>query len=379
MARDKLDQVRFEVLPADIEQVGGGLDEFFVLQKHVAVAGGLFEGVHQPRFETLRRVLGDAQRAGDLVGAPETDAAHVVGQPVGVFAQHGNRAVAVAFVDADGLPDPDAVALKKEHDGLNRLLGFPGLPDLGGPFPADALDVAEPMRLFVDDTECLDTEGIDQPFGESGSDTVDETRAQVLLDTQHRCGKHRLVPFNAELPPPLLVVDPLAPQAHRLARRNRHEVSYEGRQVPALVNPQPSHEEAGFRVLIDDPLDRSLDARRAGNVLGVFKPIWFPAVGHAVLPHVPDCIVREAFPASRAPFSVAQRVDGRLILLAVTHARRHGNRERGHDENVASGLGRGNKAVASVNGRGRRGICRRVCPRCISRRTPGHEGSANRG
>ncbi len=87
---------------------------------------------------SLRRLRRDAQLGRDLVCRTEPDAADVLGEAVGVFAQHRPSPHAELAVDARGMVGGHAMLLQKQHDPPQLTLLVPRLGQRRCALGADA-------------------------------------------------------------------------------------------------------------------------------------------------------------------------------------------------------------------------------------------------
>ncbi len=99
-----------------------------------------------------RRLL-DAEPEGDRVGGLEADAADIARQAIRVVGHDLDGIGAVGFVDPHRTGRADAVAVQEHHDLAPDLLLGPGRGDTPGADGPDAIDLAHPVRLGLDDVK----------------------------------------------------------------------------------------------------------------------------------------------------------------------------------------------------------------------------------
>src|SRR5262249_4426568 len=154
------------------------------------------------------RVRAHPEPAGQLVGGLEADPPDVGGEAVGVGADHVHGLVAVGAVDAHGAGGAQAVRLPKDHDVAHRLLLAPAVADLLDSARADALDLLEVRRAFVDDLQRALAEDLHDLAGVDGADPFHQTGREILLDPLHGRWRGAAHLFGLELLAVLRVVIP---------------------------------------------------------------------------------------------------------------------------------------------------------------------------
>jgi len=210
----RLDAVRCPLQP---QQLARQPDQLRARQEDVPVVGGFVEGVDHAGGHAVRRVLRQAQVAGNFVGSQEADAPDIAGQAVGVFLHLVDGLVAVGLVDLDRQAGGDTMALQEEHDLLDRLLFRPGAGDHLHPLLADVRHFQQALRVVIEHVQRLQAEVVDDLLGGARPDAPDQPAAQVAA---HRLdgGGHGLAhAFRPELVAVAGVLHPLAIEFHRLA------------------------------------------------------------------------------------------------------------------------------------------------------------------
>ena len=123
---------------------------------------------------------------GDRVGGLEADAADVAREPVRVLGHHLDGVGAIGLVNPHGTGRADAVAVQEDHDLAHDLLLGPGGGDALRADRADAIDLAHPVGLGLDDVEHLLAEGLDHLLGVDRPDAADHAGGEILLDALDR-------------------------------------------------------------------------------------------------------------------------------------------------------------------------------------------------
>ena len=91
--------------------------------------------------------------------------------------------------------------LQEDHHIFYRALFVPGLDDICNALVADAQDLAQPLRLVVDQLQRIVAKKIDDAFRHHRANAANEARAQVALDALCGCRqrlfeKPRLLAFE---------------------------------------------------------------------------------------------------------------------------------------------------------------------------------------
>src|SRR5262249_20200228 len=108
----------------------------------------------------------------------------------------------------------------KDHDVADGLLLLPALADTLDTLGTDALDLAQIGRALVDDGESALAEVDDDLAGEVRTDSLDQARAEILLDAFCRVRRRRAQVGRLELLSVLRVGDPLPRRADTLSGDN---------------------------------------------------------------------------------------------------------------------------------------------------------------
>ncbi len=208
-------------------------------------------------------LLLDAEPGRDLIGGAKADAADIARQTVWIVGDDLHRRLSVGLEDADRSRRADAVRVQEQHDLADHLLVRPPGDDAPCPLGADAGDLAQAMRLLLDQLEHRLPECPHQLAGVDGPDAADHAGAEIGLDALTRRGLGCLQEGGLELQAMRAVAHPAAVRADELAGGDRRRVPDEGDQValPARLHPQDA--EAGFGVVEGDPFhDPSQRLRR---------------------------------------------------------------------------------------------------------------------
>ena len=225
----------------------------------MALIGELTELVHHPGLCALWVVTRDTERARELIGRLEADAAHIERQTIRIALQNAGRLVAVLFEDARGQRGRRAVRLEQQHDVADRALRGPGLLDLLDAPLADAADLTQPLRVFVQYRQARKAEGRNDALGEAWPDPVDQARTEVLLETGQRARRDRHQCLDAKLFTVLRVLDELPSDTHARAGANGGERAHRGHgaatRASTFERPDADHPEARRLIFVGDALD----------------------------------------------------------------------------------------------------------------------------
>ncbi len=194
----------------DSEQLGRQRAQLVVGQSAVAFLPCFVERVADAGAHADLGGLLDPEPAGDLVGHLEANAADVAREAVGVAGHDLDGVAAVGLEDAHRAGRARAVGVQEDHDLADgSLLG----PRVGDPLRAeraDAVDLAQPFGLVLDDVEHLVLEGQHELGGVDPADAAYRARAQVLLDVLAGGRRRAADEVRLELRAVLRVVAPLA-------------------------------------------------------------------------------------------------------------------------------------------------------------------------
>ena len=147
------------------------------------------------------RVCSDAGPAGDLICRPETDAVHLIRQTVRILLQYPVNLVPVFSIQLHRHIVGNAILLQEHHGLAHVLLLFQLGRDLPGLFLTDALDLRQPLRLFLNDAERLALEVSDDPGRQRRADALNGTAAQIPLHGHLVLRCLQLVGFDEQLLP----------------------------------------------------------------------------------------------------------------------------------------------------------------------------------
>lgn len=98
-------------------------------------------------------VLAVAHLSGNGVGNLETDAPDIIGGAIGILLHLVDTLLAVGLVDLRGVGGTDTIALKEHHHVLDVELFHPRVVDLLNALGTDAVHLAEPLAVILDDVE----------------------------------------------------------------------------------------------------------------------------------------------------------------------------------------------------------------------------------
>lgn len=108
-------EVVADFIEGDFEELGGLLGEFLLEVASVAVGSEFGGGKEESRLEALRAIGGEAEVVGNLVGGFKADAVDIACELEGVFADYGDRFVAVFTDDFEALVVGYAVGFEEEE------------------------------------------------------------------------------------------------------------------------------------------------------------------------------------------------------------------------------------------------------------------------
>ena len=233
----------------------------------MAFVAGQLQDVRQAGRHALRRIVGHAQRLGDLVGRLEPDAGDVPLQAIGIGLDQRDRLCAVLLVDLGRQARRDAVALQPDQRGPGRLLALPGLGDGLRAGCADAGDLPQPLGRVVEHVRRGRAEVRDDPPRDGRADAGDQPAAEIALQAGQAGDRRRPHLGDLELPAVARVLHPVAEQLHSLAgREERHHADdSHGR---GAVRLELGHRVAGLVVAVGQRADRAAQRLRHATGLG---------------------------------------------------------------------------------------------------------------
>ena len=223
----------------------------------MALAQRILEHVTEAGAQAKRRIRGNAEALGQLIGGLEPDAADVAREPVRILADHLDRAFAVSLEDACGAQRAEPVRMQEQHDVAHRPLLAPGGRDPPGEAAPDARHLAQALRLALDHLEHLIAERADQLLGHGAADALDHARAEIRLDALERVRRHRDQGAGAELQAVARAGLPRAGRTHDLAGRHPGALADHGRRLALLGELDAQHAKAVLGIVERDALDQA--------------------------------------------------------------------------------------------------------------------------
>ncbi len=220
----------------------------------MAFIGELVEGVEDSAATSPLIVLAVAHLRCDGVGSLEADAPDVIGKAVGILLHLVDALLAVSLIDLSCEGGADTVALEKDHHVLDVELLHPRVVNLLDALGANAVHLAEPLAVFLDDVEGVHAELGDNELGELWTDTLDKSAAKVLLQSEERGGHGFLVALYDELAAVLSVDLPLAVGDEYGAHGHVEHVADQGDEVVIPLHPCLQYRIAVLAILIRNPL-----------------------------------------------------------------------------------------------------------------------------
>ena len=134
-------------------------------------------------------------------------------------------------------------------------------PARNSPMPDN---LAQLLRLRLDDLEGLLAEGRDDALGELGADAAHHAGAEIFLDPLRRRRRRGLEEVRLELEPVRAVGDPDADGVDEFARRDRRGMADDGDEVALAARLHLQDGEAVVLIVKGHALDRA-DERLSGR------------------------------------------------------------------------------------------------------------------
>jgi hypothetical protein len=131
---------------------------------------------------------------------------------------------------------------------------------------ADPGDLAQAVRLLLDNVEHGFAESAHQLLRIDRPNAADQAGAEIFLDTLDRRRRRRLEKRRPELDPVRAVVDPGTARLNKLARRDHRGMADESDRLALAAGFDPQHAEPVLRVMKGHPVDRPV---RTSVELGV--------------------------------------------------------------------------------------------------------------
>src|SRR5262249_52812844 len=158
----------------------------------------------------------------------------------------------ISLVDPHRARRPNAVAMQKHHDLTDHLLLGPSSHDAACAHGANAINLAQAIRLRLDDVENLLAEGAQELLGVDRADAANHPRRQIPFDSLDRCGRRGLEEPGLELLAMRAVVKPLARRGDPLASGYGGGMANYSDKVAVATDLHPDDAKAVLRVLIGD-------------------------------------------------------------------------------------------------------------------------------
>ena len=159
---------------------------------------------------------------------------------------------------------PTPLRVQKDHDVAHGLLLGPAGDDLPCPEFADAGNLAQALRLRLDDLEGLLAESRDDPLGEHGADAAHHAGAEIFFDSLRRRRRRGLEEVRLELEAVRAVGDPDPDGVDEFARRDRRRVADDRDEVALAARLHLQDGEAVVLIVEGHALDRA-DERLSGR------------------------------------------------------------------------------------------------------------------
>ena len=167
-------QVARNVLRPVGEQPAGRRQELVHGQEHVSQVQVVGQGVQQSRLDALGVVPGHPDGGRHVVGLLEVHAVLRVGQDVRVCPQQVYRPLTIGTPQLQSQLHRQSGAGQKLHEHPHPGLLQKVTLNLNGTLPGNALHLRQPLRLGLQDGKGLLSELLHQPFGQLGTDALDD-------------------------------------------------------------------------------------------------------------------------------------------------------------------------------------------------------------
>ena len=208
---------------------------------------------------------GKAHRPGDFVGTDEADAIHLVGQGIRVLLHLVDRRRAVVIEDTHGHLAGDAKTLQINHRPAYGAVFLPALDQADGLFMAEAADLEQAIRLFIQHARGVVAKVIDDALGRllahAGRNAASEKRDHAFFGRGHNLGEAVHTELRA-----VFGLFPLADELEALAgidlgqhANDRERAVARGVLRKLAVRLDFDHAVAVVGVVERDPLNRAND------------------------------------------------------------------------------------------------------------------------
>ena len=171
--------------------------------------------------------LPESQLLRNGIRSPKTNSPDIVCQTVGILLYHPDAFISIGFKDFCRMRRTDIVALQKKHDVFDFFLLLPAVFYPFYPGFADSRHLQQPIRLFFYHPKGFFAELPDNPAGKGFSDPLDQTAAQIFLNSKYRCRQRFLKGFHRKLTAVFRIDLPLAAQQqyapHVYLRHGAHD------------------------------------------------------------------------------------------------------------------------------------------------------------
>ncbi len=254
-----LERMAEELRVADLEELGGDVEELFLQRPRMSRTGTIAERLQDARFEPLRRVLGDAGGLRDFVGRGEADAAYLERQAIRLARDDVDRPCLVLALDAVGQGGGDAVRGELHEDLAHFALLAPGLGEALGAAAAETGDLRQALGFLVEDAEGVEAEMGHDPLRALRADAGDGPGPQVALEPGQGVRREDGDGGGADLLAVLPVDLDAPPDADPAADRDRGERADDGAGLLFPVHEHPDDAKGRGGALEGDSLHLPLE------------------------------------------------------------------------------------------------------------------------
>ncbi len=149
----------------------------------VAVFGELTECVENAAPAAAWVIVGITQVLYDGVGCLEANAPNVIGQAIGIVLHLVDAIFPVFFINFGCISGADTMALEKDHDVLHVLLLLPTGSNQGNTCLPYTWDFKQPVYIILYHVKCGQTKMRDDELGKLRTDALDQSVAEVFLNS----------------------------------------------------------------------------------------------------------------------------------------------------------------------------------------------------
>jgi hypothetical protein len=157
--------------------------EFRKRKAHVPLVCCPVEQMQYSCLRPLHRMSPNPYFTSNAVCSMKTDAIYLIGQAVGITAQHICSLSAVMPVDPRRQCWPRSQALQENHDILHSSVSCYCVCEALAPLRPQAWHLSEKLGGLTDHLQSIQTKPSDQSLGQCRTNTFDEMRAEITLQS----------------------------------------------------------------------------------------------------------------------------------------------------------------------------------------------------